>query len=195
MPRLSIEVLDETRRLPEAALAWLIRHAERAVRRVGGQGEVRVRIVGDEAMAAAHEEFAGVPGTTDVLTFDMSEPVDDGPEAGDRGGEEDGERSPPPLPTLDEIRQDNVRSSCVLDTDILVCIDEAERQSTARGYPCERELLLYTLHGVLHCIGFDDHEEADFEAMHGAEDAVLAAIGVGPVFHRPYVAGDGPGEA
>jgi ssRNA-specific RNase YbeY (16S rRNA maturation enzyme) len=56
-------------------------------------------------------------------------------------------------------------------------------------------LLLYTLHGVLHCIGFDDHEEADFEAMHGAEDAVLAAIGVGPVFHRPYVAGDGPGEA
>ena len=195
MPRLSIEVLDETRRLPEAALAWLMRHAERAVRRVGGQGEVRVRIVGDEPMAAAHEEFAGVPGTTDVLTFDMSEPVDEGPEAGDHGGEEDGEPSPPPLPTLDEIRQDNVRSSCVLDTDILVCIDEAERQSTARGYPCERELLLYTLHGVLHCIGFDDHEEADFEAMHAAEDAALAAIGVGPVFHRPYVAGDGPGEA
>lgn len=173
-------------------MAWLIRHAERAVRRVGGQGEVRVRIVGDEAMAAAHEEFAGVPGTTDVLTFDMSEPIE---AAGPESGEESQEWSPPPLPTLDQIRQDDVRSSHVLDTDILVCLDEANRQSTARGYPCERELLLYTLHGVLHCIGFDDHEEADFEAMHAAEDAVLAAIGVGPVFHRPYVAGDGTGEA
>ena len=192
MSRLSIEILDETRRLPEAALAWLTRHAEQALRRVGGQGEVRVRIVGDEAMAAAHEEFAGVPGTTDVLTFDMSEPIE---AAGPESGEESREWSPPPLPTLDQIRQDDVRSSYVLDTDILVCLDEANRQSTARGYPCERELLLYTLHGVLHCIGFDDHEEADFEAMHAAEDAVLAAIGVGPVFHRPFVAGDGPGEA
>ena len=191
MSRLSIEVLDETRRLPEASLAWLIRHADRAVRRVGGAGEVRVRIVGDHAMAAAHEEFAGVPGTTDVLTFDMSEPLDPDPGHGEGGAE----WTPPALPTPHDIRQDNVRSSCVLDTDILICIDEAERQSTARGYPCERELLLYTLHGVLHCIGFDDHEEADFEAMHAAEDAVLAAIGVGPVFHRPYVAGDGPGEA
>lgn len=192
MSRLCIEILDETRRLPEAALAWLTRHAEQALRRVGGQGEVRVRIVGDEAMAAAHEEFAGVPGTTDVLTFDMSEPIE---AAGPESGEERGEWSPPPLPTLDQIRQDDVRSSYVLDTDILVCLDEANRQSAARGYPCERELLLYTLHGVLHCIGFDDHEEADFEAMHAAEDAVLAAIGVGPVFHRPFVAGGGPGEA
>ncbi len=191
MSRLSIEILDETRRLPEAALAWLLRHAEQALRRIGGQGEVRVRIVGDEAMAAAHEEFAGVPGTTDVLTFDMSEPIDPGPET----GADDQEWTPPPLPTLEQIRQDDVRCSYVLDTDILVCLDEANRQSTARGYPCERELLLYTLHGVLHCIGFDDHEEADFEAMHAAEDAVLAAIGVGPVFHRPFVAGDGPGEA
>ena len=195
MSRLSIEVLDETRRLPEAALAWLMRQAERAVRRVGGQGEVRVRIVGDDAMAAAHEEFAGVPGTTDVLTFDMSESIVADTGTGDHGGDGDGEWTPPPLPTLDDIRQDNVRSSCVLDTDILVCIDEAERQSTARGYPCERELLLYTLHGVLHCIGFDDHEQADFEAMHDAEDAVLAAIGVGPVFRRPFAAGEGPGEA
>ncbi|MEI7656722.1 MAG: rRNA maturation RNase YbeY [Phycisphaerae bacterium] len=191
MSRLSIEVLDETRQLPEAALAWLIRHAEQAVRRVGGQGEVRVRLVDDHAMAAAHEEFAGVPGTTDVLTFDMSEPIGEATDAGD----DDGTWSPPPLPTVEQIRQDDVRPSCVLDTDILVCLDEARRQSTPRGYPCERELLLYTLHGVLHCIGFDDHEEADFEAMHAAEDAALAAIGVGPVFHRPYVAGDGPGEA
>lgn len=199
MSRLSIELLDETRQLPEPALAWLLRHAEMAVRRVGGQGEVRVRIVDDRAMAAAHEEFAGIPGTTDVLTFDMSEPIDDGVHADvhESGGESDDEFewTPPPLPTLEQIRQDDVRSSYVLDTDILVCLDEARRQSAARGYPCERELLLYTLHGVLHCVGFDDHEEADFEAMHAAEDAVLAAIGVGPVFHRPYVAGGGPGEA
>ena len=41
------------------------------------------------------------------------------------------------------------------------------------------------LHGVLHCLGMDDHEEASFEAMHRMEDAVLSHIGVGPVFHTP----------
>jgi probable rRNA maturation factor len=177
MDRLTLEVLDETRRVPEAALSWMIGNAEKALRRLRCLGEVRVRIIADEAMASAHEEFAGVPGTTDVLTFDMSDP------------ELNPERA---LPELGEIDSDSVRGPYVLDADIMVCIDEAERQAKLGGYPFERELLLYTLHGVLHCIGFDDHEEAAYVAMHAMEDAVLGAIGVGPVFHRPFVGDANP---
>lgn len=79
-----------------------------------------------------------------------------------------------------------------LDVDIVVCLDEAIRQAAARGHPPERELLLYALHGILHCLGHDDHDEARYARMHAAEDAVLTAIGVGPVFDRPAKEGGAP---
>lgn len=69
-----------------------------------------------------------------------------------------------------------------LDVDLLVCVEEAARQASARGIEARREVLLYVLHGVLHCLGFDDHDEAASAAMHAKEDEVLAAIGVGATF-------------
>lgn len=69
-----------------------------------------------------------------------------------------------------------------LDADLLICLDEAQRQSAIHGHEPERELLLYILHGVLHCLGHDDHDEDDARRMHEEEDRVLTAIGVGPVY-------------
>ena len=43
-------------------------------------------------------------------------------------------------------------------------------------------MLLYAVHGLLHCAGFDDHETAAFDRMHAEEDRILRAIGVGPIF-------------
>jgi probable rRNA maturation factor len=100
----------------------------------------------------------GINETTDVLTFDLREPV----------GSPDSEARQP------------------LDTDIMVCIDEAARQVVERGADAaevRRELLLYAVHGILHCLDHDDHDDDDFDRMHAAEDEILKAIGVGPVFH------------
>ncbi len=72
-----------------------------------------------------------------------------------------------------------------LDTDLLIDLDEAARQAVARNHALESELLLYIIHGVLHCLGFDDHDDAQFSQMHALEDQVLAAIGIGPIFSRP----------
>ena len=69
-----------------------------------------------------------------------------------------------------------------IDADIAVCVDEAKRRAAERDYPIQRELLLYALHGVLHAAGYDDHEEADYLAMHAEEDRILRVIGVGPTF-------------
>lgn len=69
-----------------------------------------------------------------------------------------------------------------LDTDILVCIDEAARQANARGIPVEHELLLYITHAVLHCSGFNDDTDANAQAMHAREDELLSAVGIGAVF-------------
>ena len=69
-----------------------------------------------------------------------------------------------------------------LDVDLLVCVDEARRQGVARDWGVEREILLYALHGVLHCLGYDDADEGSSRRMHAREDEVLDAIGVGRTF-------------
>lgn len=146
-----VELIDATGRLPAADARWIADHAARALRVLDADGEVRVRVVADAEMAAAHLEYAEVEGTTDVLTFDMS-----------------------------ELNADGTRVE--LDVDVLACLDEAERQAARRGHPGRCELLLYVVHGVLHCLGFDDHGDDEYARMHREEDRVLEAIGVGSVF-------------
>lgn len=110
-------------------------------------GEARVRVINDADMAEAHERYKNVPGTTDVLTFDLA-----------------GNPNEP------------------LDTDVLVCVDEAKRQADARGIPVAHELLLYITHAILHCSGYSDDTDTNAQAMHAREDELLTAIGIGPVY-------------
>ncbi len=147
-----VHIDDPQDLLGERVLANLSREAAAAMLEVGRGGEVRVRLVADAEMADAHLKYADVPGTTDVLTFDLAE------DAAATG------------------------ASAALDVDILVCVDEARRQAVIHGHAAEREVLLYILHGVLHCLGHDDHDDAAYERMHAEEDRILRAIGVGPVF-------------
>lgn len=116
-------------------------------------GSVRVRIVDDAEMIAAHTRFCDIETTTDVLTFDLAS---------------------------DESSFD----SKALDTDLIICADEAQRQSQERGHPVSHELLLYILHGVLHCLGYDDHSDEEYDRMHAREDELLRAAGIGAVFSR-----------
>lgn len=69
-----------------------------------------------------------------------------------------------------------------IDADLLICMDEASRRSEQSGVPIAHELVLYLLHGLLHCLGENDRDEASFARMHAREDAVLEAIGLGRVF-------------
>lgn len=69
-----------------------------------------------------------------------------------------------------------------IDADIAVCFGEAQRQAERRNHSARDELLLYAVHGLLHCAGYQDHEREDFDIMHREEDRILSAIGVGSVF-------------
>ena len=69
-----------------------------------------------------------------------------------------------------------------LQADIAICADVAARQGIERGHSIERELLLYAIHGLLHCIGFDDLDESGFAAMHAEEDRILKLMGIGATF-------------
>jgi probable rRNA maturation factor len=145
----SVELADPDGRLGPDARDWLARQAGAAMGLLNARGEVRVKVVGDAEMSAAHEEFLGEAGTTDVLTFDMT---------------------PPDEP---------------LDVDILICADEAARQAAPRGHAPQQELLLYIVHGLLHCLGHDDHDPADAARMHAEEDRILESLGVGATYSRP----------
>ena len=74
-----------------------------------------------------------------------------------------------------------------IDADIVICVDEASRQAKRRNHSVEKELLLYIVHGALHCVpGFDDIDDADAQRMHATEDEILRAVGVGPVYSSQY---------
>lgn len=120
---------------------------------LGVHGEIRIKLVHDDEMSHAHQQYKGIPSTTDVLTFDLR---DDHP-------------TPPP-------------ENPVLDTDLLVCVDQAQRQATARGIDLQRELLLYSIHGLLHCLNYDDTSTEKAQAMHAKEDQLLIKLGVGATF-------------
>ena len=69
-----------------------------------------------------------------------------------------------------------------LEVDIAVCLDEAIRAATEHKHSEDAELLLYIVHGLLHCCGFDDHDDAASARMHTEEDRLLAAIGHDAVY-------------
>lgn len=148
---LSVELFDTSCRLSTQSSDQIQRLACRALSAFPNTGQIRVRVVDDTQMSRDHEQFSGIVGTTDVLTFDLSEPAIE-------------------------------YESKVLDVDLTVCIDEAHRQAELRNHPIEHELLLYILHGTLHCLGYDDHDDDEYQRMHKEEDALFRSIGLPPVF-------------
>jgi len=84
--------------------------------------------------------------------------------------------------TTDVLTFDNGSSEASIHADIAICCDVASRALGDRNHALNEELLLYVVHGMLHCIGFDDHDEGAHLKMHEEEDRILTAIGVGPVW-------------
>ncbi|QDU72298.1 rRNA maturation RNase YbeY [Mucisphaera calidilacus] len=69
-----------------------------------------------------------------------------------------------------------------IDGELVICVDEATREADSCGHGVERELLLYAVHGLLHLLGYDDHDPEQAQIMHTEEDRLLRAIGVGAVY-------------
>ena len=143
----SIRLIDRSCETTAADRAWLQEHLHRVVPLLSRPlGDVTLAIVNDAAIEALHTRHLGIAGTTDVITFDLTE--SDGP----------------------------------VQAEVAICLDEARRQAAKRDHAIRRELLLYALHGLLHCCGFDDHDNDAFATMHAEEDRILREIGIGNTF-------------
>ncbi len=60
--------------------------------------------------------------------------------------------------------------------EIIVGVEVAAREARERGWPLERELLLYVIHGLLHLKGLDDGTPGEREEMTRAQEAILDAV-------------------
>lgn len=81
-----------------------------------------------------------------------------------------------------DLRDDPAATNQPIEADIVVCLDEATRQATKRNHPVRHELLLYAIHGLMHLLGEDDHDQDDYQRMHAREDTLLQRMGFAPLF-------------
>ena len=122
--------------------ADIVSVAEFAMRRMGlhEDCDLAISIVDESRMSELHEEWMGLEGPTDVLSFPMDEVEPHSPEPGIVG-------------------------------DIVLCPQFAEAQAK-KGLAAELHLL--TIHGILHCLGYDHAEPEEELIMFGLQDSILA---------------------
>lgn len=62
--------------------------------------------------------------------------------------------------------------------DVIISVDQAQRQAAEYGHSMAREVGFLTVHGVLHLLGWDHEEPEDERRMMGKTEDILAAIGL-----------------
>lgn len=149
----------------EANLAMAVRET---LRRQGvASGQVTVVVTGDEQIAALNQEYRGIAGPTDVLSFPAQEP---------------GDASSPALALPPELAAEMAGYL----GDIVIAYPYAARQAGRYGASIAAELRLLAVHGTLHLLGFD-HDTATAErAMWAAQEEILAAFGDRGLSERRY---------
>jgi probable rRNA maturation factor len=110
--------------------------------------ELAISLVDADEMAALHEQWLGLPGPTDVLSFPMDEL-----------------RVPEPGATAEP---------GVLG-DVVLCPQVAAEQGGIAGHGTTAELELLLTHGILHLLGHDHAEPEEHAIMFALQDQLLAA--------------------
>jgi probable rRNA maturation factor len=67
-----------------------------------------------------------------------------------------------------------------VEGEVVVSVETATRQAERFGWTPHEELILYVVHGTLHLLGYDDHNEQDRAAMREQERFYLNQLGCVP---------------
>ena len=57
--------------------------------------------------------------------------------------------------------------------DLVICLDEARRQAYLAGCSVREELGRYVIHGILHCLGYDDIRPSDHKKMWAVQERLV----------------------
>ncbi len=114
--------------------------------------ELGVRLVDPTEMARVNGHFLQHEGSTDVITFDYSDPA-----YADPSDEE-------PFP------EGGIRG------ELYISVEDALEQADAFGTTWQNELVRYGVHGILHLLGYDDLSEEELVEMKSKENAIMDEV-------------------
>lgn len=147
---MSIEVFNESGvGVNEESLVDVARYALSRMD-VHPAAELSIHLVDEDTITDLHLRWLELPGPTDVMSFPMDELT---PGAG---------------------RPDAAAPGPAMLGDIVLCPDFARAQATRAGHPLSHELVLLTVHGVLHLLGYDHVEPAEERRMFALQNGLLA---------------------
>jgi probable rRNA maturation factor len=111
--------------------------------------ELAIVLVDEGAMEQLHLQWMDEPGPTDVLSFPM-----------------------------DELRPgtEEAMTPAGLLGDIVLCPQVAISQAETAGHSPLEEMLLLTIHGILHLLGFDHAEPEEEKEMFGIQREILVGF-------------------
>lgn len=132
-----------------AALADFVLNAEGVTKRA----EVSILTVDVTTIADLNSRFLKRPGPTDVLAF----PIEDAP--------------------WQAAADDSGADAPILLGDVVVCPEVARRNAPSHAGTFEAEVDLLVVHGLLHLLGYDHHNDADAERMEARERQILTRFG------------------
>lgn len=108
--------------------------------------ELSIRVIDEAAMETLHVQWMDLDGPTDVMSFPMDE--------------------------LTPGREDALSDEGMLG-DVVLCPTVAAAQAAAAGHDTMEELLLLTVHGVLHLLGYDHAEPEERTEMFELQRTIL----------------------
>ena len=113
--------------------------------RVSTQSDLTIMFVDPDPIAELHMRWMNLEGPTDVMSFPM-----------------------------DELRPGDGKTVMegVLG-DIVICPWVAAQQAAAAGHSTMQEMLLLTIHGILHLLGYDHAEPEEEKAMFGLQGQII----------------------
>ena len=114
--------------------------------------EISIRLAGNDAVRALNVEWRGKDKPTNVLSFPMLE--------------------------SDDLQSAKVAGPELLLGDIILAREVCEREAAEKGVSLERHAAHLIVHGTLHLLGYDHHEEDDAADMEAREVRALDRLGI-----------------
>jgi probable rRNA maturation factor len=114
--------------------------------------EVSVRLTGDEEVRALNAEWRSKDQATNVLSFPLAEAKD--------------------------LETANVAGPELLLGDIVLAHGVCTAEAAEKGVPVEDHGAHLVVHGTLHLLGYDHHDDAEASDMEAREVRALAQLGI-----------------
>jgi probable rRNA maturation factor len=114
--------------------------------------EISVTMTGDEQVRALNAQWRGKDKPTNVLSFPLADDRDFG--------------------------RANLAGPELLLGDIILARGVCESEAADKNVPVEQHAAHLLVHGTLHLLGYDHHEESDAADMEAREVRALARLGI-----------------